>query len=376
MTTDELLMESVDSARMREQSAIDGPLGAAKGKVVLYGAGKIGRKVAAALCCVGIEPLAFADNDPSLNGTLVEGIPVLAPAVAAQRWGGEALFVVTTFLPTGGGMAARMAEISGLGCTRITNFLLVGWKYSGILPHFAAARPSELLRNAHALAKVGTLWADDLSRDTYRIALEWRLHGRFAPAGQPVPDQYFPRDILRPIQHEVFVDGGAYNGDTLRAAHWPLAKVLAIEPDPANASLLRATMGKNIQLVEVLLGSSAGSARFAGNGTMASSRSDIGNLEIPVTTLDELTKEEHPTFVKLDVEGDELAALRGGLGMLKREKPVLAVCVYHRPEDIWMLPLFLKESLPDHAMYLRAHAWDGFELVAYAVPLSRCQAPK
>ena len=376
MNTEKLLEETVDSACIREEKAIDELLGNTNGRVVLFGAGRIGRKVVAALRQGGIEPLAFADNDPQLIGALVDGIQVLAPALAAQRWGRDALFVITTFLPTGGGMGDREVELSRLGCKRITSFLQVGWKFEGILPHFAADRPSGLLRHAPELAKVGRLWTDDLSRETYRKALYWRLHARFDAASQPVPDQYFPRDLLRPNSNEIFVDGGAYDGDTLRAAPWPLSKVLAIEPDPTNAARLRAAMRQNTQLHEVLLGSSSGFARFSGNGTMASSRSDIGTLEIPVATLDDLTKEEHPTFVKLDVEGDELVALKGGLGMLKREKPVVAVCVYHRPEDLWRIPTFLDESLPDHAFYLRAHAWDGFELVFYAVPRARCLVPK
>ena len=376
MTTDDLLTESVHLARIREQSAIDELLGATLGNVVLFGAGRIGRKVATALRCGGIEPLAFADNNPRLSGTSVEGIPVLLPAVAARRWGGDALFVVTTFLPTGGGVGARMAELSRLGCKRITNFLQVGWKYEGILPHFAADRPSELLHYASELATVGELWDDELSRDTYRRVLEWRLRALFDDAELPAPDQYFPRDILRPNSEEIFIDGGAYDGDTLRVAPWPLAKVLAIEPDPENAVRLRATMGTNTQLHEVLLGRSPGSARFAGNGTMASSRSDAGIQRIRVEALDNLIRGEHPTFVKLDVEGDELIALQGCVEILKRDKPVVAVCVYHRPEDLWTIPLFLDEFLPGHAMYLRAHAFNGFELVAYVVPPKRCVHPR
>ena len=376
MTTDELLAETVDLARAREQMAFDELLGAANGRVVLFGAGMIGRKVAAALRRGEIEPLAFADNDSSIDGTHIAGIPVVTPSVAARRWGKKAVFVITTYRPTGGGIGARFAELSGLGCTSITNFLLAGWKYAGILPHFAADRPSVLLGHAAELWKVGRLWADDHSRETYRSALEWRLHARFDAAAQPVPDQYFPKDLIRPITEEVFVDGGAFDGDTLRAARWPLSKVLAIEPDPRNASLLRAAMGRDIQLHEVLLGCFSGSARFNASGTMASSRADNGALEIPVATLYDLTRGVHPTFVKLDIEGDELAALHGGLSMLQREEPVVAVCVYHRPDDAWTIPLLLNQYLPDHSLYLRAHAWDGFELVVYAVPRARCRTPK
>jgi len=108
---------------------------------------------------------------------------------------------------------------------------------------------------------------------------------------------------------------------------------------------------------------------------MASARSDDGALEVPVETLDRLLQGEEPTFIKLDVEGDELRALQGAAGVLQRTRPIVAVCVYHRPADLWELPLFLRESLPHHRLYLRAHECDGFELVAYAVPLSRCPPP-
>jgi hypothetical protein len=49
------------------------------------------------------------------------------------------------------------------------------------------------------------------------------------------------------------------------------------------------------------------------------------------------------------------------------------VCVYHRPEDLWRIPLFLHQILPENRIFLRAHEHDGFELVAYSVPPSRCR---
>jgi hypothetical protein len=58
--------------------------------------------------------------------------------------------------------------------------------------------------------------------------------------------------------------------------------------------------------------------------------------------------------------------------MLKRVQPIVAVCVYHKPEDLWTIPLFLKEVLP----YLRAHARNGFELVAYAELPECCPHPQ
>jgi FkbM family methyltransferase len=319
--------------------------------------------------------LAFADNNRKLHGTTIDGVPVLSLAAAAERWRNKALFAVTTFRPDDGGIRSRLWELEALGCRWTTNFLPLGWNYDGVLPHFGADLPSRLLDHSGSLTRVGTLWQDDISRETYRWQLAWRLRADFSESAQPAPDQYFPRDILLPNPHESFVDGGAFDGDTLRAAPWPFEKVLAIEPDPENAAKLRSFGTGHVRLHEVLLGRTAGSARFNGSGTTASARSEAGALELPVASLDELTSSERPTFIKLDVEGDELAALQGGRRTLEESQPVLAVCIYHRPEDLWTIPLFLHEALPMHRMFLRAHGWNGFELVAYAVPPDRCLQP-
>jgi len=375
MTTAELLSETVEATRIREKCEFDLLAEKAERRVVLFGAGRLGRKVSAALRKRGIEPVAFVDNNPRLCGAKVDGINVFVPSAAAELWGDNALFVVTTFRPADGGVCARMNELAALGCCQITNFLPLGWKYDGVLPHFGGTLPSCLTASAAALRKVASLWRDDISRESFRQAINWRLRADFTETTPPLPDQYFPRDIILPNPEESFVDGGAFDGDTLRDARWKFAEVLAIEPDPVSATILRATCKKTIEVRQVLLGNAPGIARFDGSGTMASVRTEDAKLEVPVMTLDNLTSEKSPTFIKLDIEGDELIALQGGVRMLKRTQPVVAVCVYHRPEDLWTIPLFLHETLPAHQLFLRSHAWDGFELVAYAVPSDRCLHP-
>src|ERR1019366_2631355 len=140
----------------------------AEGKIVLFGAGRLGRKAARALRSHGVEPLAFVDNDTRIAGTKVEGVPVFSPAAAAGRWRGDALFVVTTFLPFGGGVRSRLKELATLGCGQTTSFLPLGWRYDGVLPHFGADLPSRLLEHSGELDRVGAQWCDDLSRETFR----------------------------------------------------------------------------------------------------------------------------------------------------------------------------------------------------------------
>ena len=375
MTTHELLSESVASAQNREKTEFAKQLEEAGGKIVLYGAGNLGRKAIAALRNNGIKPVAFADNDVLLQGRRVEGILVFSLEAAAERWRSNALFVVTTFLPHQGGVQSRLNDLVSLGCKNTSTFLQLGWKYDGVLPHFAADVPSRLLSHSSELSGVATLWGDAVSAETFRQALAWRLRACFSAIGSPIPEQYFPSDILRPITDEVFLDGGAFDGDTMRSAPWPFSKILAVEPDPISAAALRDSKHQHADVYEVLLGKEMGTARFDGNGTMASSRSIKGTLERRVVTLDALTAREKPTFIKLDIEGDEFDALQGGKSMLQRRQPVVAVCAYHRPEDIWTIPLFLQTILPRHKMFLRAHAWDGFELVIYAIPPERQRLP-
>jgi len=78
-----------------------------------------------------------------------------------------------------------------------------------------------------------------------------------------------------------------------------------------------------------------------------------------------------PTFIKLDIEGYEIEALRGARGVIDRAAPVLAVCVYHLQDHLWRIPLLLREWRSDYALFLRPHNEEGWDLVCYAVPRAR-----
>jgi len=376
MTTAELLDEGVQEARARESAAFDELAAPAERRIVLFGAGTLGRKVLAALRRGGVEPLAFADSAPGLQGKRVDGIAVVAPAEAAARWGDRALFVVTILRPGGGeGMAARQRHLAGLGCRWVTSFLPLAWRFPGVLPHFGADLPSRLLEKAGALRRVAAAWSDEASREVFRGQLAWRLRADFHPAQDPTPGQYFPIDLIQPNAQERLVDGGAYDGDTLASLPAGFARAWAFEPDPSSAARLRVRADARVQVHEAALGRAAGLARFDARGTPASARSANGALEVPVASLDELLAGENPSFVKLDVEGDEMAALEGAAETLRRAQPVVAVCIYHRPADLWEIPEFLRGVLPRHSAHLRLHEQDGFELVTYAVPADRRANP-
>jgi hypothetical protein len=87
--------------------------------------------------------------------------------------------------------------------------------------------------------------------------------------------------------------------------------------------------------------------------------------------LDTLLTDADPTFIKMDIEGAEPDAIAGATATIRRSKPLLAVCAYHKCEHLWTLPALLKAALPEYRASLRRYAEECWEMVYYAVPPER-----
>jgi hypothetical protein len=68
----------------------------------------------------------------------------------------------------------------------------------------------------------------------------------------------------------------------------------------------------------------------------------------------------------MDIEGSEMNALRGAENIIIQHRPKLAICVYHKPADLWEIPLYLKELVSDYKLHLRHHSDFLNETVCYA----------
>jgi len=95
---------------------------------------------------------------------------------------------------------------------------------------------------------------------------------------------------------------------------------------------------------------------------------------VECVTLDEALEDEQVTFIKMDVEGAEEAALAGGQRIIGRDRPLLALGVYHRIDRLWRIPLMAREALGDSRLALRSYCLDGLDSVCYAVPPGRRRA--
>ncbi len=186
-------------------------------------------------------------------------------------------------------------------------------------------------------------------------------------------DQYFDCDILTPAQNEVFVDGGAFDGiDSRRFAEWSGNRYCAayvFEPDHENFTKVRSELSNlsNIFLYEKGLWDREKWLNFCTGDEENSCISNDGKGKIPVTSIDEIKCDIPISFIKMDIEGSEGRALDGAKYTISKYKPKLAICVYHKPEDIIELPLKVLEMVPNYRLYLRHYSYVETETVMYAI---------
>lgn len=92
--------------------------------------------------------------------------------------------------------------------------------------------------------------------------------------------------------------------------------------------------------------------------------------EINVVTMDDFCSERKiaPDFIKMDIEGAELSALKGGIQIITEARPQLAISIYHSNEDLVNIPLYLKENLKNYKFRLGHYSPRLSETVLYAIP--------
>lgn len=177
------------------------------------------------------------------------------------------------------------------------------------------------------------------------------------------------------------VELGSYDGETLRQFIRlcpDYGAAYCFEPDtnllPALEKIQReqAERGGHVHIIPKGAWSSSTVLNFSGVGTeMGDSHilEEQGKMDysIETTTVDEAVGES-VSYMKMDIEGAEMQALWGAEKQIVKNRPTLAVCVYHKNEDILDIWNYLRRLVPSYRFYLRHHMWSGSETVLYAVP--------
>lgn len=292
-----------------------------KKNIVLFGSGMNGKGLLKSLRDSGIMPVCYADNAEDKWGTTIEGLEV-----------------------------KRSSEID---FETIDAVLITPFKQE----------TAEAMRRQ--LLELGVREEMLLAyRDFSATVLDW--------------DLYFDPDIIKLREGEVFVDAGALNLETslrfmeeCRKNQIQDYKIHAFEPDRASyekcRDMLKGMPEADIQLYHAGLWSEDTTLYFAETGDAASRIStEQTGTSIKTVALDSCISGP-VTFIKMDIEGAELAALKGSREILKKYRPKLAISLYHKKEDLVEIPTYIKELVPEYRLYIRHYSNAAVETVLYAV---------
>lgn len=338
-------------------------------KCMIYGAGNGGKFLTSWMKHVyGILPDFLVDRQPQVKS--IEGVPV----VSVEEWKKMkldrffVLIAVTdyhsdknvqeeikkTIAEAGEGAEYLMED----GFDIFAPFDL-GW-YQYVKEHISS------FEDTYGLLK------DECSKDTFLHYLRVIILGeRYSGRTFPEKYKYWGIDsdtecLFRLSEDEVLLNIGAARGDTvfqyLKCKN-PYKKIIAVEAEQEvyrnlkrNIGFLKKETKEKIQLDHYFLG--------AGENT-----------------IDNLYAEENISLLNMDIEGAELDVLKTGVKTIQDRRPILAVCAYHKKEDLIEIPRWIEENLKNYVIVLRkypscwyesrAHILQQIELVLYAIPRER-----
>lgn len=186
-------------------------------------------------------------------------------------------------------------------------------------------------------------------------------------------EQYFEDFLGLKETGEVFVDVGSFDGYTTQEFIRRCPEYTAIhvfEPDPENMPVVRERLApyRDVSYFAKGLSDQRQVCRFSVEGSI-SRMSDDGAVSIQVDQLDSIL-DGPVTFIKMDIEGAECAALRGAQRIIREHHPKLALCVYHNTGDFWRIPELVLSIRNDYDVYLRHYSESIYETVMFFVPSS------
>ncbi|MBU2703218.1 FkbM family methyltransferase [Sporomusaceae bacterium BoRhaA] len=342
--------------------------------ICIFGAGQMGRSLACLFRELNIDIKVdfFCDNDKEKWGQVVcNEITCISPTTLKSYKESVAIIIATKYYEE------IVEQLKKEGITNLYPIVTFFYFKNNILYGNNASK-IELIQDK--LSQVMDALADEQSQ---RVALQL-VKNWFAESPAHIDyksictaNQYFDDSVIKLGDKEIFVDAGAYDGGTilefLQKVQNKFTTIYSFELDRKNFSILEETMVKmdsalksKIHIYNIGLWDKRKTIRY-NELIQGSNIEDEGEIEGNVDALDNVLCNSKVTLIKMDIEGAELKALQGAAQSIKNYKPKMAICVYHNPEDLWEISLYLKSIVPEYKIYLRHYTTFESETVCYAV---------
>ncbi len=315
--------------------------------IVLYGMGNGADKIISVCDRYGIKISGVFASDGFVRQKTFHGFKVTDYKTAKDNFGDMIVLVCFgTALPEVLGNIRRIASEQEL--------------YAPDVPVYGDTLfNAEYVKSHHAeLESIYNLLADDISKKVFKNTVMYKLTGKIDylfDCETPISEIY--SSVLKLKNDETYFDLGAYRGDTVAeflSNTDSYNHIVAVEPDKKTYDkLCIATKNiKNIANINACVGDTEGETFFdmlGSRGSSAGRGSDIINS----VTIDALSRSYVPTYIKMDIEGAEIAALSGGAQTISRYKPKMQIAAYHRSEDLIAVPQAVLKINGDYKIYLR-----------------------
>lgn len=330
--------------------------------VVLFGAGDCGHVVYHMLHNVGIAIDCFCDN--GRNGCTDEetGLMIAAPAYLKDKTNRYAVLICAVEEDV---YRAMYEQILALGFDRE--------KIHIMREYYDRLSVRYLEENRQKYMDAYQLMGDDLSRRVFLARMKKTyLMEDISEIVSPREEEYFDEKVVL-TEEEVFIDCGGFDGDSsvkfLERCDGKYGDIVIFEPELCKKAAVEKNMaGHRYTLYQKGVWSKNTELYFNALETDGSHVSETeSGYRIEVAALDEVVYEKRPTFIKMDIEGSEQEALKGAERMIMDFRPKLAVCVYHKPDDLYEIPVLIKKMNPEYRLYLRQYSNSRFETVLYAL---------
>ncbi len=324
--------------------------------VLIYGTGNGADKIIDELNRLEIPVTGVFASDGFVRSRVFRGFPVISYSAAKEKFGD-----FLTLISFGSQREEVTENFRKISLERET--------YSVDVPVYGDNIFNRDFLNAHKeeIKTVYSMLADEKSKETYKNIIMFKLTGdmQFLFDCQETRDEAY-RNILKLSDSEIYMDLGAFNGDTVTEFLNKVSsytKIYAAEPDSKNFSKLTKNIGneKNIQLHNACISDREGEIRFSSHGGRNATEEKSGNT-VRCTTVDKILCGEPVSYIKFDVEGFEKKALNGAKETIRQHRPKMLVSCYHRSEDIFELPLLVNSIRNDYKIFIRHNpyipAWD------------------
>ena len=316
--------------------------------IVLFGAGSTSDYILKEFRGRGVEPACFCDNDEKKRNQKIGGLDVLPLSDVITKYE-NCLFYITTQLYYS--VIKKQLLDMGVSEDRIVKYdLICQFEWEKDYLQFVKNHQIELNEFINEVA-------DEKSRETIVARLSFLItRERDYACRVRSKVQYFEEDILDYQKLKAFVDVGVYTGDSIQEflKYNDLSEcvVYGFEMDEKLYELAKKSsenLGDKVKLFKMAVSDKDGIGHLTGKlGVMQSIESGTFSekeqeIMFEICKLDTVLPElMSGAFLKMDIEGAELSAIKGGENFIKNNHPMMAICIYHKGDDIIEIPKKIK----------------------------------